>query len=130
MLRSPIRLVAVVVGAAIFALGVVGAIAAVVDPGNSEAVLGVFAANLPQALLHLGIGAGLVLAALASLRTARFAAQLGGTLLLALGVAGLFLVDSAANVLALGPSDNLLHFTAAAILLTVGFGATRGAPSR
>ena len=129
MLRSPIRLAAVVVGAGIFALGVVGAIAAVVDPGNSEAVLGLFAANVPQALLHLGTGAGLVLAAVASLRAARLATRLGGTILLALGIAGLFLVDSAANVLALGPSDNLLHFTAAAILLTVGFGSERPATS-
>lgn len=127
MLRSPIRVSGLAVGAVLLVLGVAGTVATATDPTHTEEVLGVFAANLPQAIVHLALGAGLVLASLASLRAARPATQLGGTLLLALGVAGLFLVDSGANVLALGASDNLLHFCAAALLLTVGFGAEQPA---
>ena len=46
-----------------------------------------------------------------------------GFTLLVLGFAGLLLVGSEFNVLALNAADNVLHFAAAVVLLLVGIGA-------
>ena len=122
MLRSPVRVLDVGIGVAILVLGLAGVLSTATHPAEREQVFGLFAANLPQALVHVVLGGALVAAGAAAERIARIAAQLGGTLLLALGIAGLFLVDSGIDVLALGASDNLAHFCAAVVLLTAGFG--------
>ena len=46
-----------------------------------------------------------------------------GFALLVLGFAGLLLIGSEFNVLALNAADNVLHFAAAVVLLLVGIGA-------
>ena len=46
---------------------------------------------------------------------------------LLVGVVGLFLVGSSANIIALNGADNVLHFASAVLLLGVGLGADRAA---
>lgn len=50
-----------------------------------------------------------------------------GAAYLLLGVAGFFLVGTAANILALNVPDHFLHLASAVVLLAIGVGADRGA---
>jgi hypothetical protein len=52
----------------------------------------------------------------------------GGVYLL-VGIVGLFLVGSSANILALNGADNVLHFASAILLLGVGLSADRSPSS-
>lgn len=83
-------------------------------------LLGVFEVNVLHNLVHLAVGAVLVLAAMAGERAARAANTLIGAVYLAVGVLGLFLLNTEANILALNGSDNALHLIAGALLLVVG----------
>jgi len=42
-----------------------------------------------------------------------------------LGLAGLFVIGTGVNVLALNGADNVVHFASAVLLLAVGLGADR-----
>jgi len=125
---SPTRLLAVTVGG----LYLVGGIAAFVisagmgffaDPGRL--LVGVFSTNPSAAVLDILIGAALVMAGLATVAAARIVTTSAGTLFLVLGLAGLFVIGTDVNVLALNGADNALHFASAVILLGVGLGAER-----
>jgi hypothetical protein len=50
-----------------------------------------------------------------------------GAVYLAVGAAGLFLVGTEANIIALNGADNVLHFASALLLLGVGLGADKRA---
>lgn len=84
----------------------------------------VFDVNPLHNIVHLLVGAALLLGS----RTVRSAkavnATVGGVYLL-VGIVGLFLVGSAANILALNDADNVLHFASAILLLGVGLAADR-----
>ena len=83
--------------------------------------------------MHLLIGAVLLIAGLRSVPAAKAANTTVGAVYLLVGIIGLFLVDSPANILALNAADNVLHFGTAIILLGVGLGLERdrrGATSR
>jgi hypothetical protein len=67
----------------------------------------------------------LVLTGLAGIRPARVANIVGGTLWLTLGYAGLFLVGSEFNLLALSAIDEVVLFAAAIVHLAVALGARR-----
>jgi len=125
------RVVAIVVGILFVLLGVVGffvtAPAGFVDT-TGVLLLGVFSLNGLHNVVHILIGAALVIAALAGARPAKTTNQVIGTACLVLGLAGLFVVGSPFNVLAINGADNVVHFGSAAVLLTVGLGAER--PSR
>ncbi len=54
---------------------------------------------------------------------AQLANTLVGLALLLLGLAGLFLIGTSLNFLAINVADNVLHFGTAAVLLAVGLGA-------
>ncbi|MBI5162126.1 MAG: DUF4383 domain-containing protein [Micrococcales bacterium] len=129
--RSPNRLAALIAGAAFLAIGALGFAAS----GGSGFVsttggllFGVLPVNGLQNLVHLLLGGALVTAALVFRASARTTNQVIGTLFLALGIAGLFLAGTPANVLAVGAVGNLLHFSAAVVLLAVGLGV-EGRPS-
>jgi len=109
MLRSPNRIVALVLGVG---FAVFGALAFV----TARPLLG--ALVLLAAALLLVTGARGIAAA----RIANIAA---GTAWLALGYAGLFLVGSGFNVLGLSAVDEVLLFAAAVVHLAVGLGARR-----
>jgi hypothetical protein len=50
-----------------------------------------------------------------------------GGVYLVVGLLGLFLVGSGANILALNGADNVLHFASAALLLAVGLSQDKSA---
>jgi hypothetical protein len=92
-------------------------------------LLGIFMVNPMHNVVHLLVGA-LLLAGVAGgeLASVRVNTLVGGVYL-AVGVLGLFILDNAANILALNSMDNVLHLASAALLLTVGLTARTAAHS-
>lgn len=88
-------------------------------------LLGLFGVNVLHNVVHLAAGAVLVGAAIAGARAAKAANTLFGVVYLAVGVAGLFLIGTGGNVIALNGADNGLHLLLGAVLLAVGLGADR-----
>ena len=128
---SPNRLLGVIFGAAYVLVGFLGFL---VTSGSSffatpgALLVGFFEVNTAQNIVHVFIGAALLLAALSTLRAAQRMNSIVGAACLVFGLAGLFLIGSPTNVLALNVADNVLHLATAAVLLAVGLGAER--PSR
>jgi hypothetical protein len=129
MRASPNRLVATIIGVAYVLIGVAGffvtaGVGFVDTPGGL--LLGVFEVNILHNLVHLLIGAALLLAGLSGARAAKTVNAIAGIACLLLGLAGLFIVGSPFNILAINGADNVLHFGSAVLLLAVGLGAERG----
>ena len=101
-------------GASFVAIGVLGFF---VNP------LLVFTVNAAQNTLHLAVGAALLCCAFAG-GAARCNAIVGAVLL-SIGIAGLFIVSTEHNVLAVNGASNALHFASAACLLAAGLGTRR-----
>lgn len=118
MRSSPSRVTALVLGAVFVVVGALGFTA------DSEAWLfGVLSVNAAQNVLHLVLGAALVGVAFSP--RAPLLCAVAGTLLLAIGIAGLFIISTPLNAIAVNGAANLLHFVSAAVLLAVGLGARR-----
>lgn len=118
MMSSPNRLIAIVFGAAYLLIGGAGFL---VPPEGL--LLGLFEVNLPHNVVHVVIGAALLMAGLSGARPAKTVNGVVGALCLALGLVGLFVVGTPFNVLAINGADNVLHFGSAVLLLAVGVGA-------
>ncbi len=131
MTKSPNRVIGIIFGAIYIVIGLVG-FTATTGVGffatNGGLLLGIFEVNLAHNLVHLVVGAALFIAALAGPKISALANAGVGALFLVLGIAGLFLVDSPYNFLALNVADNVLHFGSAAVLLAVGLGALKPVP--
>ena len=126
--RSPNRLVATIFGAVYLLVGLLGfAVTSGVAFFDTEGglLLGLFEVNPFHNVAHLLIGAVLLVAGLRSIPAARAANIAVGAAYLLLGVIGLFLLESPANILAINGADNVLHFGSAILLLAVGLGADR-----
>jgi hypothetical protein len=118
MSSSPSRIVALLLGLVLLAVGALGFTA------DSESWLfGALSVNLAQNVLHLVIG--VVLIALSFTTLAVLGDAIIGTVLLVIGIAGLFIISTPSNVIAVNGAANLLHFASAAVLLAVGLGAKR-----
>lgn len=123
MRTSPNRLLATVFGAVYLLVGVLGF---VVTSGvaffatEGELLLGLFAVNPLHNIVHLAIGAALLIAGLKSVPAAKSVNIAVGAVYLLVGIIGLFILDSAVNILALNGGDNVLHLGSAIILLGVG----------
>lgn len=131
MRSSPNRLVAVVFGAVYIVVGalgfaVTGGVSFLATQGGM--LLGIFMVNPLHNVAHLLIGAALLVAGLASARAAKGVNIVVGAAYLLLGIAGFFLVGTAANILALNTFDHVLHLASALLLLAVGLGVERDAP--
>lgn len=87
---------------------------------DGEKLLGIFELNPLHNVVHLLVGALLVAAASQGRTAARAVNTLVGGVYLLVGLVGLFLVDSEANILAINHADNVLHFGSAAALLAAG----------
>ena len=130
MSKSPNRLLATIFGIVYVLIGIAGFF---VTSGvgffdtSGGLLLGIFEVNILHNLVHLLLGAGLLLAGLSGARAARTVNAIAGTACLVLGLAGLFIVGSPFNILAINGADNVLHFGSAVLLLAVGLGAERGA---
>ncbi|MDR6198169.1 MULTISPECIES: DUF4383 domain-containing protein [unclassified Microbacterium] len=130
MSSSPNRIVATVFGAVYLLVGLLGfAVTGGVGFLATEGglLLGIFAVNPLHNVAHLLIGAALLVAGLANVRAAKTVNTVVGAAYLLLGVAGFFLVGTAANILALNVPDHFLHLGSAVVLLAIGVGADRGA---
>lgn len=122
------RVTALVIGVGYLALGAIGFTITTafgfVHPVGAL-LFGVVALNSLQNVVHLVIGAALVAAAIAGRTAARLATRLVGTLVLLLGIAGLFISSTEFNLLGVNAAANLIHFATAATLLAVGLGTDR-----
>ncbi len=118
MRRSPSRLTALAVGGVLVLVGAVGFTAS-----DEDWLFGILSVNPAQNVMHLVIGAALVACSFSG-RAPQLVSLLG-TLLLAIGIAGLFIISTPLNVIAVNGAANLLHFASAAVLLAVGLGARR-----
>ena len=132
MSQSPNRLVGTIFGIVYLLVGLAGF---VVTGGVSFAAtqgepLLVVDVNPLHNIVHLLIGAALLLAARSSVRAAKGMNTAVGAVYLLVGVLGLFLIGSAANLLALNGADNVLHFASAILLLGVGLAADQDPSAR
>lgn len=121
MSGSPNRLLAGIFGVVYLLVGLLGF--AVTGFSNFAGTTGdtliVFDVNPLHNIVHLLIGA-LLLASSRTVATAKGANTAVGAVYLLVGVLGLFLLDSSANILALNGADNVLHLASAIVLLGVG----------
>ncbi|NUS74068.1 MAG: DUF4383 domain-containing protein [Corynebacteriales bacterium] len=87
---------------------------------NGEAILGVLKMNPLLCFTYLGAGTLLVLAAWLGPLPAHIMNTLLGVLLVLIGVLGIFIWTSSANILALSPATNAVHVAIGTALLIVG----------
>lgn len=127
--NSPNRLVGVILGAIYVLVGllgfaVTGGVGFVATDGGL--LLGIFEVNPLHNIVHLVIGAALLIGGLASVPAAKSVNGIVGAVYLIVGIVGFFIADTAANILALNTADHILHLASALILLGVCFGADKG----
>lgn len=130
MTTSPNRLLGIIFGAVYVLVGILGfSVTNGVGFFATEGglLLGLFEVNIFHNVAHILIGAALLLAGISNKRAARAANSTVGFAYLVLGFAGLLLVGSPLNILALNAADNVLHFASAVVLLAVGLGADKRA---
>jgi hypothetical protein len=128
MTKSPNRLLATVFGAVYLLVGLLGfAVTGGVGFVSTEGglLLGIFEVNPLHNVAHLLIGAALLIAGLANVRASRTVNSVVGAAYLVLGIIGLFILNSPANILAINGWDNALHFASAVVLLAVGLAADK-----
>lgn len=126
---SPNRIIATIFGGVYVLVGllgfaVTGGVGFIATEGGL--LLGIFEVNPLHNVAHLLIGGALLIAGLASAKAAKVVNITVGATYLLLGIAGFFLVGTAANILALNTFDHFLHLASALVLLGVGVGAERG----
>ncbi|NQX12726.1 DUF4383 domain-containing protein [Microbacteriaceae bacterium VKM Ac-2855] len=130
MRQSPNRLLATLFGAVYIVVGLLGF---VVTGGVSflatqgGLLLGIFEVNPLHNVAHLLIGAALLIAGVSTVSAAKSVNTVVGAAYLLLGIVGFFLVNTAANVLALNTADHFLHLASAIVLLGVGLTADKSA---
>ncbi|MCZ2402502.1 DUF4383 domain-containing protein [Paenarthrobacter sp. Z7-10] len=129
MRTSPNRLLATVFGVVYLLVGVLGffvtsGIGFFATEGHD---LIVFEVNPLHNVIHLAIGAALLIAGLKSIPAARSVNQTVGFVYLLVGILGLFLLNSSLNIIALNGADNVLHLASAILLLAVGISQDKSA---
>jgi uncharacterized membrane protein YuzA (DUF378 family) len=127
--QSANRLVGAIFGVVYLLVGIAGFLVSSGAPfaGTEGGTLLLFDVNPLHNVVHLAIGAVLLGAATASVPAARAANTTVGAVYLLVGLLGLFLIGSAANILALNGADNVLHLASAVLLLGVGLAADKRA---
>jgi hypothetical protein len=98
----------------------------VADTEGSK-LLGLFEVNPLHNVVHLGIGAALVISYLAGRKAVGIVATLIGAVYLVVGLSGPFATGTDANILALNSLDHALHLGSAAVLLAAGINGRRAA---
>ncbi len=128
MSSSPNRIVGGIFGAVYVLVGllgfaVTGGVGLIATKGGL--LLGLFAVNPLHNIVHLLIGAVLLLAAFSGVRAAKGANGTVGFVYLLVGIVGFFIADTAANILALNTADHVLHLASALVLIVVSLAADR-----
>lgn len=126
--RSANQLVGAIFGAVFTLVGLIGFFwsgghAAMGHEGG--AILGLFEVNVAHNIVHLAVGAALLAGAIVGTAAAKAANGVIGAVYLAVGVAGLFIIGTDLNILALNGADNALHLVVGAILLATALGLDR-----
>ncbi|SKC48164.1 DUF4383 domain-containing protein [Krasilnikoviella flava] len=126
MASSANRLLAAVFGTVYLLVGLAGFVvtAGVGFAATEGNTLLLFEVNPLHNIVHLGVGAALLLAS-RTVTAARGVNVTIGAVYLLVGVLGLFLIGTGANIIALNGADNVLHLASAILLLGVGLGADR-----
>lgn len=131
---SPNRVVGAAFGVVYLLVGMLGfaytGLADFAGTNTGDKILGIFEVNPLHNIAHLAIGGLLLFSALGGASAAKGSNTLVGAVYLLLGVVGLFILDSAANILSLNHPDNALHVASAAVLLGVGLTQDRAARER
>ena len=128
MTKSPNRLLATVFGTIYLVFGLLGfAVTGGFSFFSTQGglLLGLLEVNIFHNVVHLVIGAALLMGGLATIPVARTVNRAIGAAYFALGIVGLFIVNTSANILALNGADNVLHFATAVVLLAVALGAEK-----
>lgn len=122
MRTSPNRLLATIFGAVYLLVGILGffVTSGIGFAGTEGNNLIIFAVNPLHNVIHLAIGAALLLAGLSSTTAAKGVNVAVGAVYLLVGIVGLFILTSSLNIIALNGADNVLHLASAVILLGVG----------
>src|SRR5918995_5957471 len=133
MRNSPNRIVGVVFGAVYILVGLLGfaytgGVSFIATEGGL--LLGIFQVNPLHNIAHLLIGAALLIAGLKSVKAAKTVNVVVGATYLLLGIVGFFLVNTAANILALNTADHFLHLASALVLLATGIAADKNVSTR
>ena len=128
MSTSPNRMLGVIFGAGYLIIGILGFFLTSTTgfvSTQGPLLIGLFEINPLHNVVHLVIGAALLIAGLSAVRAAKAVNSVIGAVYLVLGIIGLFIAagDNPLNVLALNSADNVLHFASAVVLLAVGIGA-------
>jgi hypothetical protein len=128
LLSSANRVTAVVIGGVSLLSGIAGLVISagmgmLAAPGRL--LLGVFSINPAGAAVDILIAAAVVIAGLSTVAAAKIVNTIVGAVFLVLGLAGLFVIGTGFNVLALNGADNVAHFAGSVVLLAVGLGAER-----
>ena len=121
--RSLAELVGYAFGAVYLLVGLIGfAVTSGIGFASREGdlLLGIFEINPLHNIVHLLVGAALLWGAMKGVNAARTINTVVGATYLLVGILGLFMTDSEANILAINHADNVLHLGSAAILLTAG----------
>ncbi|POH60520.1 DUF4383 domain-containing protein [Arthrobacter glacialis] len=132
MRTSPNRLLATVFGAVYLVVGIWGffvtsGIGFFATEGRNVIV---FEVNPLHNIIHLAIGAALLLAGLSNVRAAKAMNSTVGAVYLLVGIVGLFLPGTALNIIALNGAGNVLHLGSAFVLLAVGLSQDRAVAAR
>lgn len=122
MRNSPNRLLATIFGAVYLVVGLLGffVTSGVEFFATEGRNLIIFEVNPLHNIIHLAIGAALLIAGLGSATAAKATNTTVGAVYLLVGILGLFLTTSALNIIALNGADNVLHLASALVLLAVG----------
>ena len=128
MASSANRLLAAVFGIVYLLVGLAGfAVTSGVGFAATEGTdLLLFEVNPLHNIVHLGVGAVLLIGS-RTVGSAKGVNVTIGAVYLLVGVLGLFLIGTGANIIALNGADNVLHLASAILLLGVGLGADRRA---
>lgn len=129
MSQSPNRLLGTIFGIVYLLVGLAGfAVTGGVGFFATEGEpLILFDVNPAHNIVHLAVGALLLLGS-RTVRSAKGINTLVGAVYLVVGIAGLLIIDTSANILALNGWDNVLHFGSAILLLGVGLATDKAAP--
>ena len=118
---SPNRLLGYILGAVYLLVGLLG-FTVTGDVGfadqEGDTLLG-FELNNLHNIVHLLVGVMLLAGAAKGVAAAKGVNTLVGVVYLLVGIVGLFILDSDANILALNSADNVLHLGSALVLLAV-----------
>ncbi|HEX6208737.1 MAG TPA: DUF4383 domain-containing protein [Actinomycetota bacterium] len=98
--------------------------------GNQGEQLIGFELNPLHNIVHIAIGALLIVGAAGGLRASRMTNGAVGAAYLLVGVLGIFMVNEDWDFLALNQADNVLHFATAVIALAIALWADKREPAR